>query len=65
MLDPSFESRLAPALLPWLYLLLTCGIVVGAVGMIVGLARVESTVDGVADDMPRIGFSRGQRRPSA
>jgi hypothetical protein len=29
-----------------------------------GLVRIESTVDGVAEDMPRIAFLRGTKRAS-
>lgn len=114
VLDPSFETRMTPVLLPWIYLFLVgalavtsvaavvgaflfdwwAGLValvvvpIGATGafallrvlcellidfsqmprimqtMAAGLVRMESTVDGVAEDMPRIAFLRGTRRPT-
>jgi len=118
ILDPSFEARLTPALLPYAFLFLVAAtglaglaVIVGAFtlawwlglialaavpvavagivavirifcelvlalalmsddtkAMAAGLSRVESTVDGVASDMPRLGFLRltpGSRRPTA
>jgi hypothetical protein len=112
LLDPSFQNRLTPALLPAVYLFLTGVVVLSGVACVVGaflaawwlgitallltpvvvlglvavirvlcelvlgfsivadhteamaagLRRVETTVDGVAEDMPRIGFLRGPKR---
>jgi O-antigen ligase len=112
LLDPSFQHRLTPALLPAVYLFLTGVVVLGGAGAVVvafaavwwlgvvavvvvpvvalglvavirvlcelvlgfsvvadhteamaaGLRRVETTVDGVAEDMPRIGFLRGPKK---
>jgi hypothetical protein len=115
VLDPSFETRMAPLLLPWIYLFLVGALGVGAGALVViafvvtwwaglialvavpvgavgvfallrvgceivldfsrlpqvtsaiaeGLLRMESTVDGVAEDMPKIAFLGGRRRASS
>ncbi len=115
VLDPSFETRMAPLLLPWIYLFLVAALGVGAGALVViafvvawwtglvalvvvpigavgvfallrvgceivldfsrlpqvtsaiseGLLRMESTVDGVAEDMPKIAFLGGRRRASS
>ena len=115
MLDPSFETRMTPLLLPWIYRFLVVALGVGAGALVViafvvawwtglialvvvpigvvgvfallrvgceivldfsrlpqvtqamadGLGRMESTVDGVAEDMPKIAFLGGRRRASS
>ena len=115
VLDPSFETRMTPLLLPWIYLFLVGALGVGAGALVViafavawwmglialvvvpigavgvfallrvgceivldfsrlpqvtesmaeGLERMENTVDGVAEDMPKIAFLGGRRRASS
>ncbi|MDN5857533.1 MAG: DUF4282 domain-containing protein [Pseudonocardia sp.] len=112
LLDPSFETRMTPRLLPWIYLALVGALGVAAGALLVGafllawwvgllslvvvpigvaaafavirvlcemiidfarlpqvtsamadgLVRMESAVDGVAADMPKIAFLSGSRK---
>jgi hypothetical protein len=66
VLDPSFETRVAPLLRVGCEIVLDFSRLPQVTSAISeGLLRMESTVDGVAEDMPKIAFLGGRRRASS